>query len=157
MATVTLIAGLGGSSSFVNPKDEAQKLVCLQHLNSISQALQMGDLQGQPLPNACLYPKTPTVANHLAKVMEGKVAAQAFLCPCAPAKLKQHKITYIYNSKLAGKMMSEVPNASQTWVLADISLVDPKLPGSHNGGACVLFADGQARWVARDKQPNIRK
>jgi len=156
LATATLIAGLGGSTAFVNIKDKAQQEVCLQHLKTIGQALAMLDLQSQPLPKACFYPKSPTAADSLAKLMEGKIQAQAFLCPCAPLKLREYKVTYVYNSSLSGKMMSQVPNASDTWVLTDLCVVDPKLPPTHSDGANVLYADGQARWVAARKLPKLK-
>jgi len=157
MTTATLIAGLGGSTAFVNPKDKAQQLVCLQHLQVIGQTFQMQDLQGQPLPPACFFPKTPDAANSLPKLMGNAVQEQAWLCPCAPVKLREHKITYLYNSKLAGKQLSAIPDASHTWLLADLCVVSSNLPGMHNDGANILFADGQARWLSKAQLPDLTK
>ena len=156
MATATLIAGLGGSNAFTNPKTEAQQQVCLQHLQVIGQTFLMEDLRGETLPKACFYPKSATATDSLPKLMGPKVQNQAWFCPCAPTKLQELKIQYLYNSKLGGKRMSEVTDPTKTWVLADLCLVDPNLPGTHMDGANILFADGQARLVPKAQFPKLR-
>jgi prepilin-type processing-associated H-X9-DG protein len=156
MTTATLIATFGGSGSLVNVSNKAYQEVCLQHLKTIGQALQLMDALGTPLPKAVFFPQESTADKSLAKLLAQQVQAQAFICPAAPAALKARGISYLFNSKLAGKTLSEIPDASKTWLLTDINLVDPKLPPAHNGGATVLFADGQARWVPAAELPKLR-
>ncbi len=157
MTTCTLIAGLGGGGAWVSPTDQARQQVCVQHLQVISQAFQMADLRGQPLPQACFFPKNGSVTDSLPKLMGGQVQEQAFYCPAAPVKLKEHKITYLYNSKLGGKMMAQVQERSKTWLIADICVASSKFPGMHNGGANILFADGQVRFVPKDQWPKLQQ
>jgi prepilin-type N-terminal cleavage/methylation domain-containing protein/prepilin-type processing-associated H-X9-DG protein len=156
MTTVTLIAGMGGGGAFLNPKNEAQQQVCLQHLQVIGRTFMLEDLRGQPLPKACFFPKTTTTADSLPKLMGPKVEHLAWLCPCAPVKLQEHKITYVFNSKLGGQRMSEIEEASKTWLLADLCLVDSKLPCTHLDGANILFADGVARFVLKTQFPKLK-
>ena len=156
LATATLIAGLGGGNAFTNPKTEAQQQVCLQHLQVIGQTFLMGELRGEALPKACFYPKSGSTTDSLPNVMGPKVEHLAWFCPCAPVKLQEHKITYLYNSKLSGKRMSEVTDPSKTWLLADLCLVDSRLPCTHMDGANILFADGVARLVPKAQFPKLR-
>jgi prepilin-type processing-associated H-X9-DG protein len=156
LTTATLIAGLGGGNAFLNPKNEAQQQVCLQHLQVIGQTLMVEELHGQPLPKACFFPKTPATTDSLPALMGPKVEHLAWLCPCAPTKLQEHKITYIFNSKLGGQRMSEIEDPSKTWVLADLCLVDSRLPCTHMDGANILFADGMARFVPKALFPKLR-
>lgn len=156
MTTCTLIAGLGGGGAWVSPTDQARQQVCVQHLQVIGQTFQMADLRGQTLPKACFFPKNGSVTDSLPKLMGNQVPEQAFYCPAAPPKLREHKITYLYNSKLGGTMMAQVKDRSKTWLIADMCVADPKFPGMHNGGANILFADCQVRFLPKNQWPKLR-
>jgi prepilin-type processing-associated H-X9-DG protein/prepilin-type N-terminal cleavage/methylation domain-containing protein len=156
MTTATLIASLGGGGAFGGITSKGHQEVCLQHLKTIGLALQLRDLRGKPLPDAVFFPQDSTAEKSLVKLMEADALPQAFICPAAPLALKKKGISYIFNSKYAGKPVTEVPEPSKTWLVTDINLVDPKIPPAHNGGANVLFADCQARWVPQADLPKLR-
>ncbi len=158
--TVTaILTGLGGGA-FVNVTSQAHKTTCQQHLRQIGMAIQMRTMTGEPLPRAWFYPPDPPHPNrekyHLAKVMAGEVPPQMFICPAAPQAIRQRGICYVYNDKLGGKTIDEIPNPAATWLMMDVNVVSPNVPPAHNGGCNVLFLDGHVKWYPASQLPRFK-
>jgi len=157
LAVTAILTSLGGGS-FINVTERAHRTACQQHLRQIGMAMQMRAMTDEPLPRAWFYPPDPPHPArdryHLARIMT-EVPPQMFICPSAPTAIQQRGICYVYNDRVGGKLLDEIPNAAQTWLLMDINVVSDQVPPAHNGGCNVLFVDGHVKWYPASQLPTF--
>ena len=122
--------------------------------------IQMMTMTGEPLPRAWFYPPD----NHpnrerynLVNIMAAEgVPKEMFICPSAPQAIQHRGICYIYNDKLGGKTVDELPDPARVWMLMDLNVVTPEVPPAHNGGCNVLFVDGHVKWYPASQLPRFQ-
>lgn len=61
------------------------------------------------------------------------------VCPAASGVLRDHGISYLWNTALNNSSLVNRPEA--TWVLVDLQALDDRVPGPHFGGYTILYSD----------------
>ncbi len=164
------LAGQSGSA-FMQAKNKAAGTQCQNNLKQIYMAIQMwADDNDGALPRAWFFPwkgtqddngvfhLDPNDAYNIVNIIAGRNSSirKLFICPGAPEPWQRLGVTYVYNDTLSGKMLDAVPNASLTWLLMDVNVVNQqKFPAPHLGGHNVLFCDGRVKWVPQSQVPQV--
>jgi hypothetical protein len=61
------------------------------------------------------------------------------VCPAASGVLREHGISYLWNTALNNSSLLNRPEP--TWVLVDLQALDDRVPGPHFGGYAILYTD----------------
>lgn len=145
------LAGTSGSA-FLQAQNKALQAPCASQLQQIYQLMVGMDEEGGRLPLAWTFPwkQDPNDRYSIVNIVAGRNASvrKLFVCPAAPEPWKQLGITYVYNDALGGKLVDNLPNAANTWLMMDAAVLNmKKFPASHVGGYNVLFCDGHVKWI----------
>lgn len=119
---------------------------CRTQLENIYQALRQYEQEHGRLPALQLFPVDYTEDGEeitLRNLLSDQPGFQAewLLCPGSPEILRQHGITYLWNTELNQSSLTDRKDI--TWVLVDMQALDDNLPGPHFGKVHILFTDGR--------------
>lgn len=144
LVIVTGIVTSMGSGGYSGVKDRARRVQCQHNLRQISMELRMYEMTNGGLPNAKFYPKNPREdGRSILKMLPGY--ERSMVCPVMPPGLKQKGLTFLWNDRYSGKPLSAIRNASQTWLMIEMTASTKNAPAPHQGGFNVLCGDLQVR------------
>ncbi len=107
----------------------------------------MFEMEQGKFPDAKFFPENPNTDPRSIKVILKSYGTtdEIFICPTAPQELKNIGLTYLWNDEINGKSLSSIENASQTWLMVDMTAAYEGVK-SHRDGYNVLYADFQVEW-----------
>ncbi len=137
-------------SSYIGIKNKALQIQCASNLRQIGMAINMFVISEGKYPPAKFFPAQPLKdPQSIVVILKSyHLPQKVFICPSAPPLLREKGLTYLWNDYLSGKDPSRVKNPSRTWMMVDITAVDPRV-SSHLGGYNILYADGHVEWSPR--------
>ncbi|MDD5679833.1 MAG: hypothetical protein PHI59_01135 [Candidatus Omnitrophica bacterium] len=152
MIEIMLVASLVGVipiTVYLEAEKSARSVDCLSNLRNIYMALQMYEMDYERLPDAKFYPESPkddprSIVNILSNYIDDK---KVFICPSMPSELAAKSLTYVWNDSYNNKFIDSVSNKEFSWLMTDMTAVDPKIPPPHQGAYNVIFVDGHAESV----------
>ena len=128
----------------------SQTIDCQTNLKAIYEALQLYEINNGVLPSLAMYPEDAlTESDSIVKVLQQYgLDPDRLICPAAPAVVKEHGVSYLWNTAVNGTSLRD--RQEPTWLLVDIQALDDELPGPHLGSYLILYTDGQ---VERSPMP----
>ncbi len=146
----------GGASGAWQVLGAAHRVVAINELKQIYQAIQMADDEGR-LPSAVMYPNIKANPNavrtdprSIVRVLGNAVPPQLWVASRAPEVFQRAGLTYVWNSRLNGQLLDNLPNPAGTWLLMDMNAAGAALPDlfpQPTGiGYLVLYADGHVKY-----------
>gem|GEM_PF-963626 len=151
VAAIVSTLSLGGYQLVKKGKDS----VCINNLKQIGQALAMFEADHDGFPEAVFYPKDtndPRGVHNLLK--KYGATSQLFFCPAVSQEFNRYGTNYLWNESVKGKQSSD---ASNVWLMTEITSLYPELPTPHTGGYGVLYADGHAAIGKNITFPSFQK
>ncbi len=137
VAAIVSTLSLGGYQLVKKGKDS----VCLNNLKQIGQAVAMFEADHDGLPDAVFYPRSEKDPRGINNVLRKYGATgDLFFCPAISTEFNRYGTNYLWNE--SAKRISS--NASNIWLMTEITSLYPELPSPHTGGYGVLYADGHA-------------
>lgn len=124
---------------------------CKVQLEKVYEYLVLYESDNGRLPIFELYPEDPignqeSLINRLGELPG--FDPRWLRCPSAPAAVRAHGITYLWNTALNHGSLT---NRNEiTWVLVDMQALDDRIPGPHFGTYHILYSDGR---VERSASP----
>ena len=153
IAVVATLVSSVPAASYVRVKRKADQTTCVNQLKQIGMSLQSYQMSHDKYPDSAFYPKSHDHKRSIVSELKGEGAIQKlFVCPSLPDKLKEKKITFVYNDSVSGKR--RVP--ANTWVLIEMTCVSKNSPLPHPNGYNILYADGSVKTV-RDLPADLKK
>lgn len=118
---------------------------CEENLRSVFGALDRYENEWGRLPELAFFPEhLEESRDSLLNVLRRYgVTDLHCICPAMPANVQRSGITYVWNTRLNGRQRAALE--SPTWMLVEISALNPELPRPHAGGYQVLYTDGSVR------------
>lgn len=124
---------------------------CAARLEAVYEYLTLFERDNGRLPIFELYPEDPLGSQESLINRLGELPGfdpDWLICPSAPALLRQHGMTYLWNTAL--NHGSLINRKEITWVLVDMQALDDRIPGPHFGTYHILYSDGR---VERSASP----
>ena len=141
---VISMVGVVPITVYIEAQKAAQTASCMSNLRNIYIGVQMYELDFGRLPDAEFYPKSPkTDPKSIVNLLKSQIDDNmVYLCPVMPDELKKTGLTYIWNDSYNNKSLYHVKSQSLTWMMTNMTAVEPKIPPPHHGCYNVLFFDG---------------
>ena len=128
---------------------QAVQARCAANLKAVYGLLKRYDAKHGGLPRATFFPENPRTDPDSLVVLLGKEAGPHLVCPTCGPDFHRLGLNYVWNEKLSGKRLSNIKDASKTWLMMDFVgthtyMVRNRFCG-HLGKVNVLYADGTVR------------
>jgi len=138
---LAVIAGLFLVYTYIEKENRNAKS-CRENLKQIYLALELFELDRGYLPTLDFYPSEPhTDASSLRVALANYgVETKHCLCPSSPDIVIQQGLSYVWNTKMNKRVLSEVDEPH--WLLMDIQSVHEDVTGPHFRNVHVLYSDG---------------
>ena len=156
IAEITIVTGIVTSipvNGYLAARKKAEQTVCTNNLKQIYKALLMYEISNGALPKASFYPKDGA-KNKKSIVKRLRLPKALFTCKCLPALLREKGLTYLWNDNVNGLPFHNIKDRKKTWLLVEMSIVSPEIPGPHGDRYNVLWAVGSTSLV--DALPYIK-
>ncbi|MCX5642904.1 MAG: type II secretion system protein [Candidatus Omnitrophica bacterium] len=151
---VMVVAAFVSTASFTGYQimRKADESACQNNLKQIYLSLMMNS---GSLPNAVFFPSSSGdpkgINNLLSENLGGNRAV--FFCPAIPSGLNKYGTSYLWNDTVSGKNLDGI--SGSTWLLTELTSVNPDAPTPHIGGYQTLYADGTVSVGPRINFPKV--
>jgi hypothetical protein len=145
LVLVTVMLVLGAFAIYVTQQLRSMDQRCEENLASIFGALNRYENEWGRLPELAFFPDHPEESRDslLSVLRRYGVTDLHCVCPALPQNVQRLGITYVWNSSLSGRARASL--AEPTWMLVEISALNPQLAAPHANRYHVLYSDGTVR------------